>query len=216
MKLVNCITISLFQILVISQLSTVINSLKYTLLEKLLTERGKAKYKKAQVLLGAGVVRFARDVLADRTEESVMPPVNCDYKSDTECRGIYEQIVTAYEKAKRFEKLISFPNCRKFAIESAECKKESKAIDKAKSIYFIDKLLNLTKGGISRYTMGMTPHNDDSVTDEIGETILFKVCMPTDKKTRAYLDFRCPNSPCTETFDPSLGKIECLPSPGTI
>lgn len=215
MKLFIYITAIILKILVISQLCSTINSLKYSVLEKLFTDRGKAKFKKAQVLLGAGLVRFARDVLADRTEESVMPPLNCDYKSDIDCRGIYEQIVITYEKAKRFVKLISFPNCRKFAIESNECKKESKAVDKAKSIYFIDKVLNLTKGGISRYTMGMTPHNDDETTDVIGETVLFKVCMPTSKQKRAYLDFRCPTSPCTETFDPAVGKIECLPNPGS-
>lgn len=150
----------------------------------------------------AGLLRFARRVFQYDNKANYVAPKNngCSPANKSKCRNVFELISLAYDKARRFMLLLSFESCRK-SITSKACELDHKShYSNTKSVYMLTKDINLQDNQTSRFTLGITPHNDfKSTTNEFGETILFKICIPVNKDKEPWLSFKCAYDPC----DPS-------------
>ena len=178
--------------------------------EELQMEETGADSKKAS----AGLMRFATRAFENDSITKYMSKECLNTKEKKEgnksiCRDVFQKIAISYDLSKKVSKMVSFKQCRE-NVNSSECSKAIEAnITAYKSIYLLHKVIEIKEGGISRFVLGFTPHNDEETSNEVGETYLFKICIPYSTSNPYYIDFRCPLDECDDRFDPTMEIKQC-------
>lgn len=185
---------------------TIRNNDKINLLRK------KSKNKMKTSASDEGLRAFSLSVFQDVSKHSYLPPNSCDPKSDKTCRGIFESIAIAYDRALKFGNFISIEECRgETGLNNTTCLEKSKSREKLKSIYLVEKNIKLKKEETNRFVFSISMTNDGSSekSDKIGSNYLIKVCVPNNKTEKYFIDYNCPHEECDSTFSESFEPKEC-------
>lgn len=69
--------------------------------------------------------------------------------------------------------------------------------------YFVDADINLSKYGVSRISI-LVENSIYSIKNELANyNPIFKICVPTIISYSSYIDYHCPLSKCTNTYEES-------------
>ena len=184
------------------------NNNNYSLFRK--SKKVKASSRASEI--DEGLKAFGKAIFSDVSKHSYLPPNSCDPKTDKECRGIFESIAIAYDRALKFGNFISISECRgDTGLNDKTCLEKSNARDKLKSLYLVENNIKLKKEETNRFVFSVSMTNDGSSekSDKLGSNYLVKVCVPNNKNEKYYIDFNCPHDECDPTYSEIYQPKEC-------